>query len=91
MENDLERELIIRDFLARQRTTLANQRTLLSFIRTSLYFLVSGIALFEVDKLDHVRELGYLALGLSFSILIVGIISYIKVKKKLAKGNYLNM
>lgn len=91
MENDLERELIIRDFLARQRTTLANQRTILSFIRTSLYFLVSGIALFEVDKLDHVRELGYLALGLSFSILIVGIINYFKVKKKLAKGNYLNM
>lgn len=91
MENDLERELIIRDFLARQRTTLANQRTLLSFIRTALYFLVSGIALFEVEKLDHVRELGYLALGLSLSILFVGIFNYIIVKKKLAKGNYLNM
>ncbi|MBN7816418.1 DUF202 domain-containing protein [Algoriphagus pacificus] len=91
MDNDFERELIIRDYLARQRTTLANQRTLLSFVRTSLYFLVSGIALFEVDKLDHVRELGYVALGLSFTILILGLISFFGVKQKLKKGNYLTM
>jgi putative membrane protein len=91
MENDFERELIIRDYLARQRTTLANERTLLSFIRTSLYFLVSGTALFEVQKLDHVRDLGYLAFGLSVGFVITGIFNYIRVKKKLRKGNYLNM
>ncbi|EAZ82599.1 DUF202 domain-containing protein [Algoriphagus machipongonensis] len=91
MENDMESELLIRDFLARQRTTLANQRTLLAFIRTSLYFLVSGIALFEVEKLDHVRELGYLALGLSFSIFILGFINFFRIKSRLKKGNYLNM
>lgn len=91
MENDLERELIIRDYLARQRTTLANDRTLLSFIRTALYFLVSGTALFEVKELDHVRDLGYLAFGLSFVFLFVGIANYFRIRKKLKKGNYLNM
>lgn len=91
MENDFERELIIRDYLARQRTTLANQRTLLSFVRTSLYFLVSGIALFEVEKLEHVKELGYVALGLSLVILIYGFYSFFNIRKKLRKGNYLNM
>lgn len=91
MENDLERELIIRDYLARQRTTLANDRTLLSFIRTSLYFLVSGTALFEVKELDHVRDLGYLAFGLSLVFLLIGIANYFRVRKKLKKGNYLNM
>ncbi|TXE11468.1 YidH family protein [Algoriphagus aquimarinus] len=91
MENDLERELIIRDYLARQRTTLANDRTLLSFIRTSLYFLVSGTALFEVKELDHVRDLGYLAFGLSFVFLLIGIANYFRIRKKLKKGNYLNM
>ncbi|WP_111317392.1 YidH family protein [Algoriphagus chordae] len=91
MENDLERELIIRDFLARQRTTLANNRTLLSFIRTSLYFLVSGTALFEVNQLDHVRDLGYLAFGLSLVFLIIGFVNYYRVRKKLKKGNYLKM
>jgi len=91
MENDLERELIIRDYLARQRTTLANDRTLLSFIRTSLYFLVSGTALFEVNELDHVRDLGYLAFGLSIIFLIVGFANFFKLRKKLKKGQYLKM
>ncbi len=91
MENDLQRELIIRDYLARQRTTLANQRTLLSFVRTSLYFLVSGIALFEVDKLAHVSKLGYLAFGLSLGFLILGVSSYIRIRRRLKKGNYIKM
>jgi putative membrane protein len=91
MKNELENELIIRDYLARQRTTLANQRTLLSYIRTTLYFLVSGIALFEVEKLDHVRDLGYLAFGLSLAFLIFGFINFYTIKSKLKKGNYLTM
>lgn len=91
MEKDFEQELIVRDYLARQRTSLANERTLLSYIRTSLYFLVSGTALFEVNKLAHVRELGYLAFGLSFAFLGVGIFNYFKIKQKLKKGNYVSM
>lgn len=91
MENNLDQELIVRDYLARQRTALANDRTLLAYIRTSLYFLVSGTALFEVNKLAHVSQLGYLAFGLSFAFLVVGFISYFKIKKKLKKGNYLTM
>ncbi|MFT5773314.1 MAG: putative membrane protein [Algoriphagus sp.] len=91
MKNELENELIIRDYLARQRTTLANQRTLLSYIRTTLYFLISGIALFEVEKLDHVRDLGYLAFGFSFAFLIIGVINFYMIKSKLRKGNYMKM
>lgn len=91
MEKDIEQELIIRDYLARQRTSLANDRTLLSYIRTSLYFLVSGTALFEVNKLSHISSLGYLAFGLSFAFLAIGCISYFKIRKKLRKGNYLTM
>lgn len=91
MEKDFEQELIVRDFLARQRTTLANDRTLLSFIRTSLYFLVSGTALFEVNNLSHIRELGYVAFGLSFAFLAIGFFSYFRVRRRLRKGNYLKM
>lgn len=91
MEKDIEQELIIRDYLARQRTALANDRTLLSYIRTSLYFLVSGTALFEVNNLSHISNLGYLAFGLSITFLGIGVFSYFKVKQKLKKGNYLTM
>jgi putative membrane protein len=91
MEKDFEQELIVRDYLARQRTALANDRTLLSFIRTSLYFLVSGTALFEVNNLSHVRQFGYLSFGLSFALLGIGFYNFFRLKKKLRKGNYLNM
>ena len=86
-----EQDLIVRDYLARQRTYLANDRTLLSFIRTSLYFLVSGTALMEVYALDHVRNLGWVAFTLSLGTLILGIYSFIKVKKRLKKHYYQKM
>lgn len=91
MEKDTENELIVRDFLARQRTTLANDRTLLSYIRTSLYFLVSGTALFQVKGLNHIRNFGYVAFILSVIFLVVGIINFFKVKKRLRKGHYTKM
>ncbi len=91
MEKDFDQELIVRDYLARQRTSLANERTLLSYIRTALYFLVSGTALFEVNNLYHVRQFGYLAFGLSFALLGIGIYNFLRIRKKLKKGNYLNM
>ncbi|PSL07087.1 DUF202 domain-containing protein [Cecembia rubra] len=90
-ENLSENELIVRDYLARQRTYLANDRTLLSYIRTSLYFLVSGTALMEVNALDHVRDLGYLAFGLSLGLLLLGIFNFYKVKKRLKKHYYQRM
>lgn len=55
-------QLIVRDFLARQRTKLANDRTLLAYIRTSLYFLVSGVGLVKVEDLDNMWGFGYLFL-----------------------------
>jgi putative membrane protein len=53
--------------------------------------LVSGTALFEVRELAHVRQLGYLAFGLSFAFLGIGIFNYFRIKKRLKKGNYLTM
>jgi putative membrane protein len=90
-ENLSEQDLIVRDYLARQRTYLANDRTLLSFIRTSLYFLVSGTALMEVNALEHVKELAWVAFALSLATLILGIYSFFKVKRRLKKHYYQKM
>ncbi|MFC4872437.1 DUF202 domain-containing protein [Negadavirga shengliensis] len=91
MENQTESTLIVRDFLARQRTKLANDRTLLAYIRTSLYFIVSGTALVKVTDLENVKELGYFSFLISVVLLIVGFASYIRVRKKIKKGNYHKM
>ena len=91
MENQTEETLIVRDFLARQRTKLANDRTLLAYIRTSLYFIVSGTALIKVNDLENVKELGYFSFLISVILLIVGFINFFKLKRKLSKGKYEKM
>ena len=50
-END--KELILRDHLALERTKLANERTLFAYIRMALYLLTVGIGIFQL-KAFHV-------------------------------------
>ena len=45
-END--KELILRDHLALERTKLANERTLFAYIRMALYLLTVGIGIFQI-------------------------------------------
>jgi putative membrane protein len=91
LENNFDKEMIPRDYLARQRTALANDRTLLSYIRTSLYFLVSGTALVKVEDLENVREFGYLSFSISIVMLFLGFYNYFKIKRRLRKGDYSEM
>jgi putative membrane protein len=91
MESDIENNLIVRDFLARQRTKLANDRTLLAYIRTSLYFLVSGTALVKVEDLENVKEFGYLSFLISVLLVVLGFLNYFRLRKKLIRGKYMEM
>lgn len=91
LENIFDMQMIPRDYLARQRTALANDRTLLSYIRTSLYFLVSGTALIKVEDLENVRELGYVSFAISLAMVFLGFYNYLKIKRRLAKGDYSKM
>ena len=88
LENNFEKEMIPRDYLARQRTALANDRTLLSYIRTSLYFLVSGTALIKVEDLENVKHFGYVSFAISLGMLLIGIYNYFKIKRRLRRGDY---
>ena len=82
-------KIILRDFLALERTRLANERTLFSYIRTSLYLLLGGIALFQIIGFERIKWLGYVSLTLSVIILIIGIFRFNHLKYKLKKY-YLN-
>ena len=91
MSTNLESPLIIRDYLARQRTKMANERTLLSYIRTSLYFLVSGTALVKVEGLANISDLGYISFAISIILIVVGFFTFFRVKRKMRKGFYHKM
>lgn len=76
-------EIILRDYLAMERTRLANERTFLGYIRTSLFFLTGGITLLQIEGFSHLDWLGYLAIALCLILLITGIGRYIILSNRL--------
>ncbi len=76
-------EIILRDYLALERTKLANERTLLSYIRSSLYLLIGGIALIQLDGFERIKILGYISLALTVLFLVIGIYRYYKLNRHL--------
>lgn len=83
-------EVILRDFLALERTRLANERTLLSYIRSSLYLVLGGIALLQLKDFTEIRWLGYFSLGLSILFVIIGISRFFQLHRTLRDHYYDN-
>ena len=53
MNDKINKDLILREKLALQRTILANQTTVLSFLRTAMYFLVAGLSTRNLFKIEN--------------------------------------
>ncbi len=93
IETKINKDLILREKLALQRTVMANQTTLLSFIRTSLYFLVAGLSLKSLLKLDNSLLFQITFYVVSFSTMVIGVYNYFKQKRLIQNseihiGNY---
>ncbi|RUT79160.1 DUF202 domain-containing protein [Ancylomarina longa] len=70
-------KLILRDYLAIDRSKLANERTLLAYARTGLMFFVSGISLVKLFSTDlFLVYLGYILIPISIFIVILGLIRF---------------
>jgi putative membrane protein len=81
-------EIILRDYLALERTKLANERTLLAYIRSSLYMILGGIAFLQLKDFEGTRWVGYATLGVSVVILLIGIYRYLQIKYRLRNYYY---
>lgn len=77
--------LTVTDRLALGRNKLANERTLLAYIRTFLSFIVAGVSLIQFFEVPSFIILGYFLIPASFVFLVIGVIRYRKVEKKLAE------
>ena len=89
----INKDLILREKLAIERTAMAIDTTLLSFIRTSLYFAVAGLSVNSLLKMENGLWIEIVFWVFSGLVLIAGLITYIKQKKKLKEnkkhvGNY---
>lgn len=82
----MNKDLILRERLAIQRTIMANQSTFLSFLRTSMYFAVAGVSLDQLVKLPGGHIIEGIFLIISAAVLVVGVVNYFIQKKKIAES-----
>jgi len=80
-----QEELILRDYLAAQRTVLANDRTVLAFLRTTLTFLIGGVSFIQFFHSPFVRAMGWTFLPLALIVLLIGFVKYVRMKSALAR------
>jgi putative membrane protein len=81
-------EMIVRDYLAAERTHLANERTLLSYLRAAILLLVTAITMLKFFENDSALVIiAIVLLPLSLLIALLGIGRFFQVRKKLAVFN----
>ena len=71
-----DKELILRDYLAIDRTLLSNESALLSYVRTSLAMLVAGISLTQFFDSPSIILLGVTLIAIAMIIVYVGVHRY---------------
>lgn len=85
-----DEKVILRDYLAIERTRLANERTLLSYIRSSLYLLIGSIAFFQLKEYPNFKYLALASLVFCALFFIIGIYRFTTLKRSLKKLYYMS-
>ena len=81
-------DLIVRDLLALDRTTLANERTFLSYVRTALGLAAAGGVLIKLAPGNSLMLiLGFLLLPISIATLAHGYKRFLRTRKALLSLN----
>lgn len=93
MKDTVNKDLILRERLALQRTTLANQTTILAFVRTAMYFFVAGLSTRNLLQIENGIFIEITFYTIAFVILFLGLFNYFKHRKMIANnknniGNY---
>jgi len=86
MKDTVNKDLILREQLALQRTTLANQTTILAFVRTAMYFFVAGLSTRNLLQIENGLFIEITFYTIAFVILILGLSNYFKHRKMITKN-----
>jgi putative membrane protein len=81
----LEKDLILRDYLAADRTLLANENTLLAYSRTALTFFVAGVSFIRFFDNPWLSVLGWAFVPLGVALLLIGAIRYQRMKSAMSR------
>lgn len=82
----MNKDLILREKLALQRTILANQSTFLAFLRTSMYFLVAGVSINNLTTIKQGQTIEIIFIIISVLLFSFGLINFFVHKKKIAES-----
>ncbi|MEI6665082.1 MAG: DUF202 domain-containing protein [Chloroflexota bacterium] len=77
-------EMILRDYLAADRTILANERTLLSYIRTALASAGGGVALIHFLEGPVFETTGILLIVAGFGTVAFGAVRYRQMRRRIS-------
>ena len=76
-------EMILRDYLAYDRTRLALTRTFLSIVRTALGLLASGAGLVILRENTALIVIGYVLIAAAALVMVFGIAYWRRYRKRL--------
>lgn len=82
----INKDLILREKLALQRTILANQSTLLAFLRTSMYFMVAGLSVRQFMDLKNGLLVEVTLMLFAMAIFVIGAVNYILQRRKIRES-----
>jgi putative membrane protein len=79
----MNKDLILREYLAIERTKLANETTLLAYIRTGLYFLVAGSTIGHLVNTEFWKIVGTPLIVIGLIIMLFGVVRYFRLRKSI--------
>ena len=86
MKATVNKDLILRERLALQRTIVANQTTVLAFFRIAMYFFVAGLSIRNLLKIKNSIIIEVSFYLIAFVILILGIVNFFKQRKMITEN-----
>jgi putative membrane protein len=69
----MNKDLVLREYLAIERTKLANETTLLAYIRTGLYFVVAGSTLGQLIDTQFWKVIGIPLIIIGVALVGIGV------------------
>ncbi|MCC6759954.1 MAG: DUF202 domain-containing protein [Chitinophagaceae bacterium] len=82
----MNKDLILRERLALQRTIMANQSTFLAFLRTAMYFLVAGISINHLTDVKSGALIEYSFMAIALLLLGIGLANFLYHRRKIKQS-----
>lgn len=82
----MNKDLILREKLAIQRTHLANQTTFLAFLRTAMYFFVAGLSIESFFSFEETNLVMWFFFIIALLLILFGMVNFLKNRKIVQKS-----